>query len=72
MMYMVGINNILAFLWIICSNVSDVCTRKKIHPSFGYNFTKVSFNNFYFYAEWSPLRVCSLSKKGINNNKCSL
>jgi hypothetical protein len=22
--------------------------------------------------EWSPLRVCSLSHKGINNNNCSL
>ncbi len=25
-----------------------------------------------FHVEWSPLRVCSLSKKGINNNNCSL
>jgi hypothetical protein len=25
-----------------------------------------------FHVEWSPLRVCSLSKKGINNNYYSL
>jgi hypothetical protein len=25
-----------------------------------------------FNVEWSPLRVCSLSKKGINNNNCFL
>jgi hypothetical protein len=25
-----------------------------------------------FHVEWSPLKVCSLSKKGINNNNCSL
>ncbi len=25
-----------------------------------------------FHVEWSPLRVCSLSNKGINNNNCFL
>jgi hypothetical protein len=25
-----------------------------------------------FHVEWSHLRVCSSSKKGINNNNCSL
>jgi hypothetical protein len=24
-----------------------------------------------FHVGWSPLRICSLSKKGINNNNCS-
>jgi hypothetical protein len=33
-------------LWISGSNVNDVCTRDFLHPSFGYNFTKVNFNNF--------------------------
>ncbi len=25
-----------------------------------------------FHVEWLPLKVCSLSNKGINNNNCSL